>query len=119
MQTDMVHVLYVFVLCLLSYVLTSLSFLCPFSVPLHALSTMFSPSVFSQSSFLACLPLSASVFSFMLSPLCIPLIISPVVLPPLSPPAPHSLISVSVYISLGFPCSRCRFFVWCCVRCSP
>ena len=57
------------VLCLLPYVLISL---CLLSVPLPALSTMFSP-LSPHSSFHVCLHLSVSIVSFMPSPLCLPL----------------------------------------------
>ena len=70
-------------------------------------------SVFSPSSLHVCLPLSVSTVSSMLSPLCLPLIISPVLFPPLSPPVPRSLIIVSVYLSLGSPCTLCQFVVVC------
>ena len=60
---------------------------------------------------LSCLsPPVCQYYSFMLSPLCLPLIISPVLLSPLLTPAPHSLISVSVLKS-WFPMLLCRFFV--------
>ena len=64
-------------------------------------------SVFSPCSLHVCLPLSVSIVSFIFSPL----IISPILLPPLSPPVPRFLISVPVSLSLGSPCTLCQFVV--------
>ena len=77
--------------------------LCTF---LHILSSDFSPP-----SLLVCPPLSVSIVSLMLFLPCLSLIISPVLLPPLSPPVPRALISVSVYLSLCSPCTLCQFIV--------
>ena len=95
------------ILCLMFY-------FCPLFVSLRCSFLYVLPSVFSFSSLHVCLCLSVSIVSFMLSPLCLSLIISRVLLPPLSPPVPRSLISVSVYLSFGFPRSLCQFVagVW-------
>ena len=80
-------------LCLvLSYVL----FLCHL-VSLLSLQCLLHvlPFVFSPSSLDVCLPVS--IVFYMLSPLWLSLVISPVLFPPLSAPVPRPLISVSVY----------------------
>ena len=110
----MLLVVFVFVLCLLPYVLISLSFLRLFSDPLCALSTTFSPLHFPIPPLLSASPSVSVVPSCFL--LCLPLIISPALLPPLSPPAPCSLISVCVLKS-WFPMSLCWLIVSVC--CSP
>ena len=114
--------------CVLSHV-SCLVFWFPrvFSVSLCDLSIMFS-SVFPVPPFL-----SVSVVSFM-PPLCLPLVISPVLLPPLASPVPRLVFTVCVFsffrlfigsLFVAFPCllmfldvprvslySACRLLVW-------
>lgn len=109
--------------CVVSYVVSYVLIFCPLFVsrqcsPLCSILFVF-PFVFSPSALHVCLSLSVSIVSFMLSPLCLSLIFSPVLLPPLFPPIPCSIISVSMYLSLGFPMYSLSVCCWCCVWCFP
>ena len=87
------------VLCLLSYLLISL---CLLSVPLPALSTMFSPLYFPINPFLS-VSLCLSVVCPSCLPLCLLLIISPVLLPPLTSLVLLVSSLVSVYLVSACP----------------
>ena len=58
---------------------------------------------------LACLSPSVCQYCFR------PLVISPVLFPPLSPPVPRLLITASVYLSLRSPMNSLSVRCWCCV----
>ena len=98
------------VLCFVPFVSLSV-LLCAFPSMFSPLSLPFPPCMFVS----LCLSV---LFPSCFLP-CLSLIISPVLLPPHSPPVPRSLISVSVYLSLGIQCTLCQFVVGVCVMSPP